>query len=720
MPGKQSVSSPVVKASIKIGEGAFVGRLTLLTSEGVAVMSTDADVPLSILGPRVLGRVVREELAEIFRGLSEAPSREQWETTPINVDLTQDESSALYDELSAGTFSPPSDVPGWALPILEDAEESEVPPTWIFCCGSFVAFLTLDTVSGGEDSDMDHADDSAGFFTFIAKEDIASDINIGGRASVNVLLDNEVDVALIHEYDDGSRVVIESDAPAHDHYTLALAQAALSVESSIEAPTATADPPPTGQSAVAEPTTPTTADVSFGRIISYCAVSANYACVSVETARGRFWVPVGVAVQAPSPSVERADVAAADRGSDSEPKFGQHGGDFYVNRGGERLHISTALKILQRWVDQVSHNRGERFRSKKVTAKDGDFVPLAFYAVKILTPQLNGFVYTVACLDKLVRVAEGSSVVHVDSASYDAANLEGQFNLYKLHDDGTYRRSSIQTKQEKLANSRVIMKVDFELSDEFNGGKLSDHSKAELLAGSLVDTTQAKKLTEEKLAVPRKRGSGNSAQSLSLSGSCQLSRRDSRLQRASVGDLLISIDGHCTEGGGMAARSLLRRALAREELTGGHVELLFWQPPADWAPFVLVPDNGDATPQGDSPVTGDGGRAPELSETEMLSLARVTKRLSGGDSKSNLERICAALSLTRTGSDLKKKRRIEAELRRRCFPGFDGWTPTHDDIRSFFAGGAEGFYKKYEQTVHSVAAAERMLRELPSPPADGT
>ena len=272
-----------------------------------------------------------------------------------------------------------------------------------------------------------------------------------------------------------------------------------------------------------------------------------------------------------------------------------------------------------------------------------------------------------------------------------------------------YRRSSIQTKQGKLANPRVIMKVDLELSDEFNGGKLSEHPKAELLAGSLVDTTQAKKLIEEKLAVPRKRGSGNSAQSLSLSGPCQLSRRDSRLQRASVGDLLISIDGHCTEGGGMAARSLLRRALAREELTGGHVELLFWQPPADWAPFVLVPDNGDATPQGDSPVTGDGGRAPELSETEMLSLTRVTKRLSGGDSKSNLERICAALSLTRTGSDLKKKRRIEAELRRRCFPGFDGWTPTHDDIRSFFAGGAEGFYKKYEQTVHSVAAAERSL-----------
>ena len=114
------------------------------------------------------------------------------------------------------------------------------------------------------------------------------------------------------------------------------------VESSIEALTATGDPPPTGQSTVAEPTTPTTADVSCGRIISYCAVSANYACVSVERARGRLWVPVGVVVQAPSPSVEGADVAAAGRSSDSEPKFGQHGGDFYVNRGGERLHISTA------------------------------------------------------------------------------------------------------------------------------------------------------------------------------------------------------------------------------------------------------------------------------------------------------------------------------------------------------------------------------------------
>ena len=66
----------------------------------------------------------------------------------------------------------------------------------------------------------------------------------------------------------------------------------------------------------------------------------------------------------------------------------------------------------------------------------------------------------------------------------------------------------------------------------------------------------------------------------------------------------------------------MRRALAHEELTGGHVALLFWQPPADWAPFVLVPDNDDATPQGDSPVTVTGdGRENSIMHQAATSIA---------------------------------------------------------------------------------------------------
>ena len=67
---------------------------------------------------------------------------------------------------------------------------------------------------------------------------------------------------------------------------------------------------------------------------------------------------------------------------DSAGSFGQHGSDFYVNRAGERLHIATALKILQRWVDEVPHNRGERFRNGRTKDEKPDLTPLSYYVLR--------------------------------------------------------------------------------------------------------------------------------------------------------------------------------------------------------------------------------------------------------------------------------------------------------------------------------------------------
>ena len=95
------------------------------------------------------------------------------------------------------------------------------------------------------------------------------------------------------------------------------------------------------------------------------------------------------------------------------------------------MHIATALKILQRWVDQVSTNRSECFRVRAQQKDESDLVPLAFYAVKLnVASQVP--VFAVATLDKLVRVAEGSATTYLDTASYSTPNVDTQFTFYDL------------------------------------------------------------------------------------------------------------------------------------------------------------------------------------------------------------------------------------------------------------------------------------------------
>ena len=104
------------------------------------------------------------------------------------------------------------------------------------------------------------------------------------------------------------------------------------------------------------------------------------------------------------------------------------------------MHVATALKILQRHVDQVSHNRSERFRTMRRLEELG-LVPLAHYALKREADHLRGIVFVVASLDKLVRVAQGSTVAHLDTAAVDAPNLQAQFTYFDVDGNGVYRRS---------------------------------------------------------------------------------------------------------------------------------------------------------------------------------------------------------------------------------------------------------------------------------------
>ena len=486
-PRREHLSSAPIQAQIIIGEVRIQGVLITMEESGVAVMTTE-EVDVSALGCRLLGRAVKEELAAAFGALNSSPSLEDWnrEISRYHIDLTAEESSALYDEFSSDASAPPPSLPGWASCIVEEAEEGDFPPSWIFGSETWVAFVSFDALSqeehdAGDDDDIDRADSAVRqVYTFISKV-IVSRVTVGAAVSVELGLNGAPTVAVLHRYEDRSQGVIEADAiAADDHYNM---------------------PPPPPPPSVAATTTTTTA--IGGRVISCCTCSAVFSAVLVETTRGKFWVPTTLAF----PVQLRDGPTDGAPSEDSAGSFGQHGSDFYVNRAGERLHIATALKILQRWVDEVSHNRGERFRNGRAKDEKLDLTPLSHYAIKRETPRLNGLTYTTASLGTLSRVAEGSASAPVHTANYDTPNLEGQFTFYDLADDGSYRRSGKKTKSEKLTQckSRIIMRVDLGLSDVFNGGLLSATTKAKLAELGFIDPKQAQNLVEATLTVPKKR-----------------------------------------------------------------------------------------------------------------------------------------------------------------------------------------------------------------------
>ena len=691
-PTRIGFSSPPLEATTKIGDRTISGLLMSMGQGDSFVLSVPAatEIPLGSFDRRVLSPSVIDGILDAASDLEDT-SAESWAEliSKCDIDLTDDESNALFQACSSGAMPGAlCSLPSWASVLIEELE-SDVPPTWIYVSDQCIALDQREFVEadhGGGEPTIE------GQWTILSRGATLTSASFGVPVEFCIARDGDAVVAVLHEFDNGSCIVSEAGGVADEHYE--------------------ADDVKRGE-----------ASTTFvrGRVVSYCCVSQNYSAVHAETeSYGAFWLPASCLSQT-APSAQNDDAPGGGL-------FGQDGGNFYVDHQGERMHIATALKILQRHVDQVSHNRSERFRTMRRLEELG-LVPLAHYALKREADHLRGIVFVVASLDKLVRVAQGSTVAHLDTAAVDAPNLQAQFTYFDVDGNGVYRRSRRQSGQMPLVNAPdlIITRVDLEHAEGANGGRLSTETLAQLGEISFVDEHQASQTRRVELVVCKKaRGATRStSRAPSLTQRCRLAARldpACKLEpQGSVvsGDLLISIGDVRVEGGCAAARSAIRSAMARAEVLGGRVSLVFWRPPADWTPPVAGDGDEQDGRDGDAGAASEAAmappappREPELSETQMVSLARVTKRLDGGDSNSNLTRICAALGLTRTGGAMQRKRRIDAELRRRKFPAFTEWEPTHAEISSLFAGDADSFYAKYLGTVHSVAKAERMLTAL--------
>lgn len=680
------MTSPPSDCALKLGDTDVSGTLLAISADGgMCIMTAPAsqELDLSQLGARFLSPGAKVAISEAWSSrTADSQTAEAWKEAvrEADVDLTEAESADLFRACSSGCFGDLPELPAWAVELVSDADESPVPPTWVFASDDCVAFLARPPAYGDEDADDT---EEPGSYTFISKNITPVDMSIGMAITLPVMTHDHATVAVIHRFQDGSCVVIEDGAFGDDHYKIA-----------------------------AEDTEDLCASEVGGVVVAYSCYAATYAAALIKNSRGEFWIPVAL-LRTSQASAELGDASGSDDANAKDtPAFGQIGGDFYVNKDNKKMHIATALKILQRWVDQVSTNRAERFRVRN-KKDESDLVPLAFYAVKLnVVSQVPVFV--VATLDKLVRVAEGSATTYLDTASYSAPNVDTQFTLYDLREDGTYARSIRQTNQEPhmAANSRIIARVDLSFADApgVNGGTLSDTSKAVLLGKSFVDERQAAAVSGVSLQVRKKGRAVGTATTKAppLTAQCALA---ADLGDARAGDVLLKVDGRRVTGA-TAGRSALRSAINREQANGGCVDLTFWRPPVGWTPPASVQEEEENS---EGPVDSEGASAVargEFQEVEMVNLARVTKRLEGGDSTSNLTRFCKALGVPSSGSVLNKKRRIETELRRLKFADNTDWAPTHGDIASLFAGGTGAFHAKFAEVVHTVASADRMLRGL--------
>ena len=678
------MTSPPSECVMKLGNTEVAGTLIAISADdGMCMMTAPAneELDLSQLGTRFLSPGAKAAISEAWRSRSaDSQTAESWKEAVkhADVDLTEGESADLFRACSNGNFGDLPELPAWAAELVNDADESPVPPTWVFVSDACVAFLSqAPAYEDADDSEEDLADCALSQYTFVSKNITPSDISIGMPVTLTITVHDHATVALIHGFQDGSCIVIESGAFPDDHYKIAAEDAGDARPGQID-----------------------------GVAVAYSCCTASYAAVLIRNVRGEFWIPVALCRTSQGPQ-EPSD---ANGSEGNAPTFGQIKGDFYVNKDGKRMHIATALKILQRWVDQVSTNRSERFRVRN-KKDESDLVPLAFYAVKLNVASTIP-VFAIASLDKLVRVAEGSATSYLDTASYSTPNVDTQFTFYDLLEDGNYVRSVRQTNQEPhtAANSRVISRVDLQMSGVLgvNGGTLSGASKAAMLEKSFVDERQAAAVDVVSLQVPKKARTGTATKAPPLTGLCALS---ANLGEARAGDVLLTVNGRRVDGA-TAGRSALRSAINREQANGGHVELTFWRPPVGWTPPVAAREDDEGTEQADSDSAPAQLARGELQEVEMTNLARVTKRLEGGDSNSNLTRFCTTLGVPSSGSVLNKKRRLETELRRLNFSNNSDWAPTHSDITSLFAGGTDAFHAKFGAVVHTVATADRMLRGL--------
>lgn len=133
------------------------------------------------------------------------------------------------------------------------------------------------------------------------------------------------------------------------------------------------------------------------------------------------------------------------------------------------------------------------------------------------------------------------------------------------------------------------------------------------------------------------------------------------------------------------------------------MQLTLWRPPANWTAPTL--------PEAPAASADTEGELPAWKDTEMFEVIWLTRWLYGGDSTSNLEKICRAIGIPAAGSDTMKKRRIEATLRDRDFASFGGFVPTDFDARRELNDFNQRFNEKSIKP-HTIGTVQKRLQDF--------
>ena len=606
----------------------------------------------------------------------------------------------------------PDDVPAWARSHVELALDSAAGVTHILARDGIVVINQSNTTEAVEETSDSPGTEANVERMYTVVTNKCADVHAPFKAVGDIVDEIELCVlgdgtsyVVLKRLMNGKLLVVPAGAAANDHIVIDAAEM------------------------TARETT-----MARGVIREFLVTSTSHAAYLVEVGSCAFWVPVVllVAVAYTSP------VASSQRLGESEEKFGQVGGDFYIrDAAGRRLHIATALKIYQPWIDHASHNRSERFRVKR-KAVDGDLVPLNYYARCVQTGPLAGIAFRISCLGKLCKVAPGYST-HLHSAAYDAADINVQWTDYERNQDGLHVRCARQNLQELLATSpmHVAMKVELDESLEISGGTLTSASQAALLQAGLVDETHAAHVRELQLVLPKRatRDAPAPPPPFSVNGNRVISHiRDDCVFAGDApadGDVLLSVDSSPCQGTHASVVGALREAVAREHAKcerasadrgamasneGGRVLFCVWTPPQGWAP----PTPPTVTDGAADDAYAVAEALPEYIEEDMKCLIRLCSRLIGGSKdRKNLTAMCHALSLPSTGSLLVLQRRIEHDLRKRNFQELDFTAadrkgderalPSHADVSD---RTNEQLSAKFEGTVFRLPQIAHLLLGL--------
>ena len=587
-------------------------------------------------------------------------------------------------------------IPEWAREHVEIASDSDSGVTRVLVTEEAIILDQTHIAEAAPETEEEPGDDhhEQPMFTLVTRKSLVFDETkshvkaMGASVEIDVAVTSAgVAIAVLQKLPNGGLLVSDAFAPEDDHYHI--------------------EPPEDGSPPLSLTTT-------TGVVRGYIMARKEYSAYEVQVGENFFWIPVSsfVLEQAPPPAASASH----------EVRFGQIGGDFFVRqRDGSRLHIATALKLLQGWVDHASHNRAERFRVKR-KPPEGDLIPMSYYARVVTTGNMAGVSFIISSLGKLVKITSGySSWPH--SAGFDEQDIFVQFTDYELGESGLYTRTARQSEQQSLAFVAPQIALNVTILEEEGGGRLAPESAAALLKLSLVD----ERVSANEITLEFPKRSKKSRQPLQMPFELDANKRLLAIRRSCSflgvrqpppGDVLLAIDGqHLTDT--TTARTELRESMRREagHPNGGSILLRLWKPPSGWS-VPSADDDKEESTAADIPEEREA--LPEWTEDEMKCVKRLCCRTIGGaKEKSNLVSLCKALSIRPDGSHMQMQRRLEAELRRRSFGDSDYRAldkkrvervlPKHGDMRL----GSEAISAKYSETVFTIQQISQLLKSIP-------